>query len=108
MKEFILKHKVFITGLLAAIALVLQQYVGTEAFDTKVALFAAFMAGLGFLADQWKGQALSFLGIIGNMAYVFIQVHDAAAPFSWQQFILQSILAIIALAAKPPEPLEKK
>lgn len=107
MKFLISKNKVFILGLLAAISVVLQEFVGQPTIDPKVLLFAVLMALLAYLANQWRGQGLSIAGIVGNLAGVFITVHETG-NFTWVQFLLQGIIALIAVASTPPEAIAKK
>lgn len=102
MKEFFLKHKVFILGLLAAVAVVLQEFIGHPEPSWKVIGFAAFMAVLAFIAKEWRGQGLSIVGIVGNLAGVFVTIQQTG-NFTWSQFAVQAILAIIATAAPNPK-----
>lgn len=98
------KNKVFILGLLGAAALTLQQFVGQPDDDVKLKAvgFALLMTVLSFLARNWRGQGLSIAGIIGNLAGVFVTIQETG-QFSWVQFILQGIIAIIAAAGADPK-----
>lgn len=97
------KHKVFILGLLAAISVALQQFVGTDAAaDYKVVGFAVFMAVLSYLASKWRGQGVSITGIIGMLAAAFITEWQTG-KFSWSQFAIQAIVALIAAASADPK-----
>lgn len=98
------KNKVFILGLLGAIALAIQPFTTAtdEEVKWKIVGFAALMAVLSYLAKEWRGQGLSIIGIIGNLSAVFITVHNTG-QFSWNQFILQSIIAIITAAGADPK-----
>lgn len=102
MKEFFAKHKVFILGGLAAIAVVLQEFISQPEPSWKVVGFAAFMALLAFVAKEWRGQGLSIVGIVGNLAGVFVTIWQTG-NFTWTQFALQAILAIIATAVPNPK-----
>lgn len=97
MKHFWDKNKVFILGALGAIALALEPFINNtnEELKWKVVGFAALMAVLSFLAKEWRGQATSIIGILGNLAGVFVTVQNTG-KFTWNQFILQAIVAIIA------------
>lgn len=103
-KTFWDKNKVFILGLLASIAVVLQQFVGQPDSDVKwkAVGFAVMMAILSYLARNWRGQGISIIGIIGNLAGVFVTIHETG-QFSWIQFILQGSIAIIAAAGADPK-----
>jgi hypothetical protein len=96
------KNKVFILGLSSAIALSLQQFTDAETMDIKVIAFAGLMAALSFLAKEWRGQGLSITGIVGNAAYVFITLQQNGG-FTWQQFILQTIILIVTIASPDPK-----
>lgn len=101
MKQFIQNNKVFILGLLASAAVTLQEFVSQPDVNYRVVGFAIIMSILSYLAKEWRGQGLSITGIVGNLAAVFITVHQTG-EFTWMQFALQSIIAIIA--ASTPDP----
>jgi len=98
------KNKVFILGLLGAATVALQPFVGQadDAIKLKAVAFSLMMAVLSYFAKEWRGQALSITGIIGNLAGVFVTLQEAQ-QFTWIQFILQGVLAIIAVAAPDPK-----
>jgi hypothetical protein len=97
MKQFWDKNKVFILGALGAIALALEPFINKtdDELKWKMVGFAALMAVLSYLAKEWRGQATSIIGILGNLAGVFVTVQQTG-KFTWNQFILQGIVAIIA------------
>lgn len=97
MKQFLDKHKVFILGLLGSVALALQPFINnaSDEIKWKSVGFAALMAVLSYLAKEWRGQAISIVGIIGNLAGVYVTIQQTGA-FSWTQFIMQGLVAIIA------------
>lgn len=101
MKKWFAEHKVFILGGLSAIAVVLQQFLGKDV-HWKVLLFAAMMAALAYLAKEWRGQGLSIVGIVGNLAGVFVTIHQTG-NFTWSQFAIQAIVAIISTAVPDPK-----
>lgn len=98
------KNKVFILGALGSVALALQPFVGQadDSIKLKAVAFAILMAVLAYLAKEWRGQALSITGIIGNLAGVFVTLQEGH-QFTWIQFILQGVLAIIAVAVPDPK-----
>lgn len=105
MKDFIIKNKVFLLGLAAAITVVVQQFLGTPEINWKVVGFAAGMAALSYVANQWRGQGVSILGIVGTLAGTFVSIHNTG-NFTWNQFILASVAALLAAVAPPPKQLE--
>lgn len=104
MKSFWLKNKVFILGLLSAIALAIQPFASNtqEEVKWKVVAFAVLIATLSYFAKEWRGQGLSIVGILGNVSAVFVTVANTG-NFSWNQFILQLILAILTAAGADPK-----
>src|SRR5688500_3880534 len=98
------KYKVFIFGLLGAIAMAIQPFATNTSDDVKwrVVGFAALVAVLSYFAKEWRGQGLSIVGILGSVSGVFVTVWNTG-NFSWNQFILQIILAIITAAAPDPK-----
>lgn len=105
MKDFLIKNKVFLLGLAAAIAVVVQQFLGTPEINWKVVGFAAGMAALSYVANQWRGQGVSILGIVGTLAGTFVSIHNTG-NFTWNQFILASVAALLAAVAPPPKQKE--
>lgn len=97
MKQFWDNNKVFILGLLGAVALALQPFINnaTDDIKWKSVGFAALMAALSYVAKEWRGQAISIIGILGNLAGVYVTIQQTGV-FSWNQFILQGVVAIIA------------
>jgi membrane protein implicated in regulation of membrane protease activity len=94
------KNKVFILGLLGAIAVTLEQFINNPDNDIKwkVVGFAALMAVLSYLAKEWRGQSTSIIGILGSLAAAFVTVQNTG-KFTWNQFILQAVVAVIAAVA---------
>src|SRR5579872_1891416 len=102
MKQFLMDNKVFLTGLLGAIAVALQQFLGQATIDWKVVGYAALMAVLSYIANTWRGQGPTILGIIGTLAGTFVTVGQTG-NFTWNQFIISAIAAILASVAPPPK-----
>ena len=102
---FLTKNKVFLLGLLGAIAVCLQGLLtGTpETTDLKVYLFSALIAALSYVSKEWRGQGVTITGILGALAGAFVQLHETG-QFSWNQFIIYSILAILSAVAPPAKP----
>lgn len=100
MNEFFNNNKVFILGLLASIAVGLQELTVPDP-SLKVIGFAVFSGALSFIANQWRGRGMSLVGIIGNLAGVYLTIQETG-EFTWTQFMVQAIIAI--LAASSPDP----
>lgn len=103
--SFFTKNKVFLLGLLGAIAISLQTLLAgnAESQDLKVYLFAIIMAALSYIANQWRGQGVTILGILGTLSGVFVSLQQTGT-FTWNQFLIYSILAILAAVAPPAKP----
>ena len=101
--DFFLTNKVFITGLLAAIAVVLQQFLMEPSIDWKTIGLAVGIAVLSYVANLWRGQGVTLLGIIGTLAYVFVQNLTSGVPLDWSKIILMAVVAIISAVAPPPK-----
>lgn len=102
---FFTTNKVFILGLLAAIAVVLQQFLSEPTIDWKTVGLAIGIAILSYVANLWRGQGVTIFGIIGTLAYVFVQNAVIGVPLDWGKIILAFILAFIAAVAPPPKSL---
>lgn len=105
-KAFFVKYKVFLTGLAGAIALSLNQLLssGNNSSDLRVYLYAAVMAILSYIATQWRGQGMSILGVIGTLSGVFVNMQNSGT-FTWTQFCLYGIVALLAIVSPAPKPL---
>ncbi len=101
-KTFLGSNKVFILGLLAALAVALQQFIGEAAVDWKSVGLAGGMAILSYIANQWRGQGLTITGILGTLSYVFIS-NWGGGHIDWSQMILMSVVAILGAVAPPPK-----
>lgn len=98
------KWKVFILGLAGAVAIALQELLANNPTpDYKVYAYAALMAALSFVATEWRGKNVSITGIIGTLAGVFVSL-NTTGTFTWNQFILSGIAAVLATVAPPPKP----
>lgn len=98
------RNKVFILGLLGSIALAIEPFAANASDDVKwkVVGFSALVAVLSYFAKEWRGQGLSIVGILGNTSAVFVTVWNTG-HFTWNQFILQLILAILTAAGADPK-----
>ena len=105
MSDFIKKNWVFISGLISAIILVLQQVLMQPTIEVIPMLVALGIAILGYVANQWRGQGVTILGIIGILAYTFVQTYTTTNSLDWKQFIIMAIAAILSAIAPPPKGL---
>lgn len=107
MKKFLNENKVTLISALGAVAIVLQQAMGEQEISWPAIAFAAVVAFLGRIARAWRGKGLTMVGIIGTVAYAFSEAAMGGA-FSWDQFILSAMVALIAAAGGslnlPKEP----
>ena len=104
MQTFFLKNKVFLIGLAGAVTVVLQQFLGQPTVDYKVIGYAVGMAVLSYVANQWRGQAATVLGVLGTLAGTFVAIQQTGT-FTWNQFIISAVAALLAAVASPPKPL---
>jgi len=102
MKSFFAKNKVFILGLLSAIAVVLQEY-NSPTPDYKAMGLAVALAVLSFIANAWRGQGVTILGIIGILSGVFVNAYNSGAHLTWTQMLGAMVAAILAAVAPPPK-----
>jgi len=101
--EFLKQNKVFLSGLGAAIAVALQQFVGAETIEWSVIGFAVLMAILSYIANKWRGAGLTITGIIGTLCATFIQVWDGG-KIDWVQLVILTVIAVLSAVAPPPKP----
>lgn len=104
MNTFWDKYKVFILGALGSIALAIEPFATNAPNDVKwkVVGFAALMGLLSFFAKEWRGQGLSIIGVLGSLSAAFVTVYNTG-NFTWNQFILQAIIAAIAAVGADPK-----
>ncbi len=109
MEKFLSKNKVFLLGLAASIGVALQQLLGKPDVDYKVLGYAALMAVLSYVANQWRGQGITIVGIIGTLAYTYVSINETG-NFTWMQFIIAGVASMLSAVAPPPKPdtYEKK
>lgn len=98
-----MKWSPLIVGLAGAIGLALQQFLGQPTVDVKVILLAVLIAALGYLGTTLKGKGLTVGGIVGVVSYAAYIVYNSGS-FSWSEFALTAIIAILALVAPSAVP----
>lgn len=94
MKTFLQKNYVLVAGIIAALVLTLQQFLGKGAIDAKALGLSALVAVIGVIANQWKGKGVTITGIIGNVAYSFVSIYNTGT-FSWTEFGITAGLTIL-------------
>lgn len=99
------RNKVFITGLITAVILAVQQifYTSPEGINYRALGLAALVAIGGYIGNTWRGKGVSIAGFIGIVGYSFYQV-ASTGHFTWGQFIPAVLMGILALVAPPPKP----
>lgn len=102
------KNKVFWTGLLSAVALVVQQLLlqnDGNAIDWPAIGLAALIAGGGYVATTLRGQNMSvWVAIIGNIIWAGIEVYNTG-DFTWDQFAKHAIIAVIGFVMPDAKPV---
>lgn len=99
-RTFFEENKVVILGLTMAVALALNELVIKGEKSTKALVFAGFLAGLSFLANNLRGQWASIAGIFGTALTTYITM-ESTGTISWPQIILQAVIAYLAVVAPP-------
>ena len=97
------KTSPLIAAILGALILVLQQALSNHNWDLKVVGFAALIAVIGAASTVLRGKGSSFVGILGTVGYTFVQIWQTGT-FTWSEFILTSLLAVIMLFAPTAIP----
>lgn len=105
--NFIQKNKVMIAAFLSALILVLQQALADHSTDWKAIGFAALIAFIGVIANQWSGQGLTITGIIGTLAGVFYN-NWSTGTFTWNEFILTALIAVLTAASASIAPTKSE
>jgi len=93
-----MKYSGLIAAILGAIALVIQQSMQAGEMDLKVVGFAALIAAIGAASIWLKGKTGTLAAIIGTVGYTFYNIWQSGT-FTWNEFILTSVLAVITLIA---------
>ena len=102
-KVFIAVNQVFVSGLLSALILVLQQFQGEGPLDPKALGTATLLAIIGVVANNFKGKGITVVGILGTLAGVFQTIHSTGT-FTLNEFILSSAIALLLAVMKTVAP----
>jgi hypothetical protein len=99
------KWKVFFIGLAGSVGLALTEFLKTnsQTIDYKVLGFALLISVLSYVSTTWRGSNVTILGMLGSLVAVAVTMLQNGA-FSWQQFILYAVVAILGMVASPPKP----
>ena len=101
MKQFWIENKVFVLGLIGAILIVLQQFTDIDRLSYKALAFAVILAGLSYVAKEWRGQTTSMIGIICTVLTTIITTYQSGESISYLQIIIQ-VLGLF-LATQSPD-----
>ncbi len=100
MKDFFMKNKVLIIGLLSAILLAISEIVKGNDASIKMLIFSAVVAGLSFLAKNLRGQAASIAGLIASALTAYLTQQETG-HVSWAQIVTQTLIALLGIWASP-------
>ena len=103
MKKWILANKVFLSALISAVIVSLQQALSKATTDWKAIGWALVIVILGTIGNQWKGKGVSITGIIGTVAYNFVTIWQTGT-FTWGQFSLTTVVALLMMVADTLQP----
>ncbi len=99
-KNFIKENYVFLSSMISALILVLQQALHNLNHNTSIdwpsLSYAAFVAIAGAVANEFKGRGITVAGIVGTTASAFVIVNDTG-KFTWDQFIVTALIAVLTL-----------
>lgn len=105
--NFFVKNKVVVLAFISAFTLTLQQALANHQTDWKAIGFAVLIAAIGVIANTWKGQGLTIFGILSTLAGSFQTIY-ATGKFTWNEFILSSIVAVLLAAAGSLQPEKER
>lgn len=104
-QKFFQANKVLIFGVLAAIAMTVQQYTSAAKVDYKVLGLAALVAAIGFLAKNLRGQLATILASIVPSLGIILTQAQTNVPISWMQVMTSAAIAIAGVFAPPTKSL---
>ena len=90
------RNKVLILGLMSAIAVAITPFAQAgdpgDAVKWSTVGFAVLIATLSYLGNEWRGQGMTILGLIGNGAAVAGSLLAQGSHVNTSQFIIQLII----------------
>lgn len=104
MKNWINENKVFLAGLLTAVALTLTEILKAGETSIKLIVFAGFIAAASYLARNLRGQWATIAGLVGNGLAAYLTMLESGSV-SWAQLILQFIIGMLAIIAAPAKSI---
>ena len=100
MKAFLMKHKVVILGMLAAVALAISEMVKGGEASVKVLVFSGLIAAASWIARNLRGQFATITGLIGNSLAAYLTMQETGSV-SYAQLVLQLIISVLAALSAP-------
>lgn len=102
MKQFLQKNQVFLSGILSAIAVSLQQFLGKPSIDYKILGLALAIGVGGYLGNQLRGKGISVAGLLG-IGGTTIATIAQTGTITWAQFGISFVAGLLTLVAPPPK-----
>ena len=102
MKQFWNKNKVFLLGLLSAVAIALEPIISGKEISWPAIGTAVALGVLSYIAKEWRGQGMSILGIMSTAATALYTLINEG-NFSWERALLSVVVAISFAAAPDPK-----
>lgn len=100
MKQWLMKNKVVIIGVLAAAFLAVSEAVKGGEASIKVLVFSGLIAAAGWVANNLRGQVASIVGLVGNALVTYLTMQENGSV-SWAQILIQFILGVLAILSAP-------
>lgn len=94
------KNKVLLIGLLAAVALPINDLLTQGQTSKKVLVFAGVTALLSFAARNLRGQWATIAGLIGTTVTYYLTM-DNTGNIEWSKIIMFFIVQALAIVAPP-------
>lgn len=104
-QNWLQKNQVFLSGLAAAVTLVLQQFIMQPEIDYKALGLALLLGVAGYIGNQFRGKGVTVAGFIGVAATALTTIY-ATGKFTWAQFGLSVLVGFLALVAPPAKSVE--
>lgn len=99
------KNKVLLFGLAGAIAIALQQFLGSATIDYKVIGLSVVIAASGFLGRNLQGQAMAIVGALGSAAATILTSIQSGNKLSWVQVALTAIFSLLTALGQKAQPV---
>lgn len=104
-ENFWQRNKVFISGLVSALAMTLQQILAEqpEGYNYRVFITAGLIAVGSYIGNAWRGKGVTIAGFL-SIAGTAIATVLSTGHFTWAQFGFSVITGFLALVSAPPKP----